>query len=182
MKSPCINVCRLAEDRCEGCARTREEIAKWSKMSDRERDAILDRLRLDFLRKVDEFLWTLQMTRLPEGSIHYTEAEALRDRARGLLAVEPDPEDALRDAAGERLRAMGYDLDELDQDNPYNADLGELEARTFAALEARTPGVILPGAPCPTCGSKGFDRSTLGADRCTFCDGTEGGNPPEAED
>lgn len=32
---------------------------------------------------------------------------------------------------------------------------------------------------CPTCKSKGFPLSTLGADRCTFCDGTEGGNPPE---
>jgi hypothetical protein len=32
---------------------------------------------------------------------------------------------------------------------------------------------------CPTCNSKGFKVSILGPDRCTFCDGTEGGNPPE---
>lgn len=31
---------------------------------------------------------------------------------------------------------------------------------------------------CPSCRSKGFLPSVLGADRCTFCDGTEGGNPP----
>lgn len=31
---------------------------------------------------------------------------------------------------------------------------------------------------CPGCNSLGFDQSKLGPDRCTFCDGTEGGNPP----
>lgn len=59
------------------------------------------------------------------------------------------------------------------------ADFAELEARTAAAVAAGVPGVILPGAPCPTCGAKGFDKSRLGPDRCTFCDGTEGGCPPE---
>lgn len=34
-------------------------------------------------------------------------------------------------------------------------------------------------APCKTCKSVGFDKSVLGDDRCTFCDGTEGGNPPQ---
>ena len=33
---------------------------------------------------------------------------------------------------------------------------------------------------CPTCKSIGFPKSVLGDDRCTFCDGTEGGHPPEA--
>lgn len=32
---------------------------------------------------------------------------------------------------------------------------------------------------CPTCGSKGFPPSSLGFDRCTFCDGTEGGQGPK---
>jgi len=32
---------------------------------------------------------------------------------------------------------------------------------------------------CKTCGSVGFDKSLLGIHRCTFCDGTEGGNPPD---
>lgn len=35
---------------------------------------------------------------------------------------------------------------------------------------------------CITCGSQGFDVLVLGPDRCTFCDGTEGGNPPTQED
>ena len=61
------------------------------------------------------------------------------------------------------------------------ATLAELELRTAAAVAAGVPGVILPGAPCPTCGAKGFDKSRLGPDRCTFCDGTEGGNPPEED-
>lgn len=34
---------------------------------------------------------------------------------------------------------------------------------------------------CPTCEATGFQQSTLGPDRCTFCDGTEGGNPPEED-
>lgn len=32
---------------------------------------------------------------------------------------------------------------------------------------------------CPTCRAVGFDPSILGPDRCSFCDGTEGGHPPE---
>ena len=36
--------------------------------------------------------------------------------------------------------------------------------------------------PCPTCGSTGFDTSVLGSERCSFCDGTEGGNAPTEKD
>lgn len=35
---------------------------------------------------------------------------------------------------------------------------------------------------CLTCKSKGFAKSILGEHRCTFCDGTEGGNPPTTLD
>ena len=35
---------------------------------------------------------------------------------------------------------------------------------------------------CPTCDSLGFAISTLGDKRCTFCDGSVGGNPPTAEE
>ena len=35
---------------------------------------------------------------------------------------------------------------------------------------------------CPTCKSSGFEISKLGPHRCTFCDGTEGGNPPTKDD
>lgn len=31
---------------------------------------------------------------------------------------------------------------------------------------------------CPSCKSKGFAKSVLGADRCEFCDGSFSGNPP----
>lgn len=34
---------------------------------------------------------------------------------------------------------------------------------------------------CPSCRSRGFEKSILGYHRCTFCDGTEGGNPPTKE-
>lgn len=34
---------------------------------------------------------------------------------------------------------------------------------------------------CPTCKSKGFQPSVL-VNRCTFCDGTEGGNPPTGDE
>lgn len=40
----------------------------------------------------------------------------------------------------------------------------------------------LENRKCPTCSSIGFEVSGLGLDRCTFCDGTEGGNPPTAEE
>lgn len=35
---------------------------------------------------------------------------------------------------------------------------------------------------CLTCKSKGFAKSVLGEHRCTFCDGTEGSNPPTVFD
>ena len=35
---------------------------------------------------------------------------------------------------------------------------------------------------CPTCNSKGFPVSKFYPDRCSFCDGTEGGNPPTESD
>ncbi len=34
---------------------------------------------------------------------------------------------------------------------------------------------------CPVCKSKGFEPSITGKG-CTFCDGTEGGNPPDKKD
>lgn len=34
---------------------------------------------------------------------------------------------------------------------------------------------------CPYCNSSGFPPSKM-KDRCTFCDGTEGGHPPTEEE
>ena len=43
MKSPCINVCQMDPQRglCLGCARTLDEIARWSGMSDEQREQVL---------------------------------------------------------------------------------------------------------------------------------------------
>lgn len=41
--SPCIGVCTLGRDGlCEGCLRTVDEIAAWSRMSDTERLHVMD--------------------------------------------------------------------------------------------------------------------------------------------
>ena len=44
--SPCRNICTLDRDRrvCLGCGRTLDEIGRWSRMSDAERQAVLDRI------------------------------------------------------------------------------------------------------------------------------------------
>ena len=42
-QSPCIRVCQMDEETgfCSGCFRTPEEIAKWLRYSDDERDAVI---------------------------------------------------------------------------------------------------------------------------------------------
>ncbi len=44
--SPCINICRMhaATGWCEGCLRTIEEIATWSRLDDAARRLVLQRL------------------------------------------------------------------------------------------------------------------------------------------
>ena len=44
--SPCINICRMhpASGWCEGCLRTIDEIAGWSRLDDAGRRAVLQRL------------------------------------------------------------------------------------------------------------------------------------------
>lgn len=46
MKSPCNKVCVMDAERryCLGCQRTLEEIARWSEMSDAEREAVMAQL------------------------------------------------------------------------------------------------------------------------------------------
>ena len=43
MKSPCVNVCQMDPVRgvCLGCCRTLDEIARWSQMSNTERELVL---------------------------------------------------------------------------------------------------------------------------------------------
>lgn len=44
--SPCVNACRVdpATRRCHGCARTIDEITRWTRMTDAERDAVMAEL------------------------------------------------------------------------------------------------------------------------------------------
>ena len=44
--SPCINVCRMdpATGLCEGCLRTIEEIANWSRLDDAHKRAVWDEI------------------------------------------------------------------------------------------------------------------------------------------
>lgn len=44
--SPCISVCRMdpASGLCEGCARTIDEIANWSRYSDADKNAVWRRI------------------------------------------------------------------------------------------------------------------------------------------
>ncbi|WP_116643903.1 DUF1289 domain-containing protein [Salinivibrio sp. HTSP] len=41
MLTPCIGHCRREEDICLGCKRTLDEIVRWGKMTDTEREIIM---------------------------------------------------------------------------------------------------------------------------------------------
>jgi predicted Fe-S protein YdhL (DUF1289 family) len=43
--SPCINICRIEGNVCVGCNRTLNDITDWYKLSDDEKQEILDRLK-----------------------------------------------------------------------------------------------------------------------------------------
>ena len=49
--SPCIKICTLQNDFCTGCGRTTQEIAEWTKASDKKKRDILERLP-DRLRRM----------------------------------------------------------------------------------------------------------------------------------
>ena len=42
--SPCVKVCRLEAFVCVGCGRTLDEIAKWARMDEDERAAVVARV------------------------------------------------------------------------------------------------------------------------------------------
>ena len=43
--SPCVNICRIGADGlCVGCARTLDEIARWTGMGAAERDRVIGEL------------------------------------------------------------------------------------------------------------------------------------------
>jgi len=44
MTSPCNKTCRLRNDHCVGCKRTRQEIAQWSRMNETDRKKVIKQL------------------------------------------------------------------------------------------------------------------------------------------
>lgn len=60
ISTPCIKVCLIDDETglCEGCGRTREEIATWGRFSEEERLEIMagleDRMRKAFLPDQEE--------------------------------------------------------------------------------------------------------------------------------
>lgn len=64
VKSPCINICRMHAPTgwCEGCARTIEEIAAWSRADDATRLAILARLPERRARLVEQGVFSAAET------------------------------------------------------------------------------------------------------------------------
>ena len=47
VKSPCIDKCGLKNGVCRGCKRTKEEITKWSRMNDEDKQKVLNRIIKD---------------------------------------------------------------------------------------------------------------------------------------
>lgn len=45
MISPCIQKCKLISGVCNGCGRTREQITMWSKMTEQEREDVIEQLK-----------------------------------------------------------------------------------------------------------------------------------------
>ncbi len=46
ISSPCVNVCQLdSQDVCIGCFRTRDEIARWTQMTDEEKSVVIAALK-----------------------------------------------------------------------------------------------------------------------------------------
>jgi predicted Fe-S protein YdhL (DUF1289 family) len=45
VKSPCRRICILEDGVCIGCKRTKEEISKWNRHTNEEKQKILDRIK-----------------------------------------------------------------------------------------------------------------------------------------
>lgn len=44
IESPCISICRMENEVCVGCGRTLEEVVEWYNMTDKQKQAVLNRL------------------------------------------------------------------------------------------------------------------------------------------
>ena len=42
--TPCVSQCRLVNERCVSCKRTRQEISQWSRMNEDDRKKIIKQL------------------------------------------------------------------------------------------------------------------------------------------
>ena len=60
MESPCVKECKLVNDKCSGCGRTKEQIINWSKYTDEQRSKIMSWLFVSYensdRKHVREFL------------------------------------------------------------------------------------------------------------------------------
>jgi predicted Fe-S protein YdhL (DUF1289 family) len=43
--SPCKSICKMKDNVCIGCKRTTEEIATWSKLTNEQKQIIVDRIK-----------------------------------------------------------------------------------------------------------------------------------------
>jgi len=44
MRTPCKNICEIVNEQCVGCNRTLYEVAAWSRLTDTDRDRIMETL------------------------------------------------------------------------------------------------------------------------------------------
>ena len=47
IESPCISVCRYEDEVCVGCGRTVDEVVEWYNMTDKQKQAVLNRIEKD---------------------------------------------------------------------------------------------------------------------------------------
>jgi predicted Fe-S protein YdhL (DUF1289 family) len=60
IKSPCILVCKLENDVCIGCKRTKEEITMWTKYTDEEKQNVLMKLIVNKHNEINHLFETGQ--------------------------------------------------------------------------------------------------------------------------
>lgn len=53
VESPCNSKCKLHNEVCVGCGRTRAEIRAWRKMTDKEKQSVIDRLKNENKKQED---------------------------------------------------------------------------------------------------------------------------------
>lgn len=45
IESPCVKICKLQLGVCIGCKRTKEEISKWTQLTDQEKQQVLENIK-----------------------------------------------------------------------------------------------------------------------------------------